>query len=116
MTGVQTCALPILSANSNALLRMSLDLRVPALVLAQVGRDSDKETRPPRKSDLRDSGEIEQDAECIMFVWQPYVAGASQDPSEAAILIDKQRNGIPVARVPMQWDGQRTAYIDPEYR
>ena len=102
------------SANSNSILRMSLDLRVPVLLLAQVGRDAEKERTPPRKSDLRDSGEIEQDAECIMFVWQPYVVGLSTDPSEAMIIIDKQRNGVPVAKIPMRWDGARTAYLDPE--
>ena len=103
------------SANSNALLRISLDLQVPILLLAQVGRDSEKDTRPPRKTDLRDSGEIEQDAECIMFVWQPFVVGASNDPSEAAVIIDKQRNGKPVAKVRLGWDGERTHYIDPRW-
>lgn len=103
------------SANSNALLRMSLDLSVPVLLLAQVGRDSEKEKKPPCKTDLRDSGEIEQDAECIMFVWQPFIVGAGIDPSEAMIIIDKQRNGTPVAKAFMRWDGERTCYIDPRW-
>jgi replicative DNA helicase len=101
------------SASSNAILRMSLDLNVPVLLLAQLGRDTEKDKTPPRKTDLRDSGEIEQDAECIMFVWQPFIVGASTDPTEAMLIIDKQRNGTPVATVPLRWDGTKTRYVDP---
>jgi hypothetical protein len=47
-----------------------------------------------------------------MFVWQPFVVGASTDRTEAAILIDKQRNGVPTAKIPMRWDGERTTFFD----
>lgn len=104
------------SANSNALLQMSRDLEVPCLLLAQLNRDSEKDKSRPRKIDLKESGDIEQDAECIMFVWQPFVCGAGVDKNEAEILIDKQRNGVPTALVPMRWEGTRTMFIDPMWR
>lgn len=103
------------SANSNALLQMARDLEVPCLLLAQLNRDSEKDKSRPRKIDLKESGDIEQDAECIMFVWQPFVVGAGVDKNEAEILIDKQRNGVPTALVPMRWEGTRTLFIDPRW-
>lgn len=47
---------------------MSKELNIPVIVLAQLNREIDKGgDRDPRMSDLRDSGEIEQDADIIAF-------------------------------------------------
>jgi replicative DNA helicase len=42
---------------------------VPGLILSQLSRDSEKENRKPRLSDLRDSGCIEQDARQVMLLY-----------------------------------------------
>lgn len=44
---------------------------VPVLMCSQFNRESDKEDRAPRLSDLRGSGSIEQDADVVMFVHRP---------------------------------------------
>lgn len=44
------------------------ELKVPGIMLAQLSRDCEKENRAPRKSDLRESGNIEQDADIIWFL------------------------------------------------
>lgn len=56
-------------AISKALLRLAKELDVPVLELAQLNRDSTKRVgKKPQASDLRDSGEIEADASCIILV------------------------------------------------
>lgn len=45
-------------------------LGCPVLLLSQLNRESEKEERMPRKTDLRESGAIEQDADRVLFLWQ----------------------------------------------
>lgn len=46
-------------------------LGVSVIALAQVNRELEKENRYPRKSDLRESGGIEQDADRIIIIYRP---------------------------------------------
>ena len=56
-------------AINKALLRLCKELDVPLIELAQLNRDSTKRPgKKPQSSDLRDSGEIEADASCILMV------------------------------------------------
>jgi len=49
---------------------LAKELQCPFLVLAQMNRDWEKDpTRKPQMSDLRDSGQVEADADCIMFLY-----------------------------------------------
>ena len=45
--------------------------RVPIVALSQMSREYEKEEREPRKSDLRESGSLEQDADRIWFIHKP---------------------------------------------
>jgi replicative DNA helicase len=66
---------------------MAIDLNVPALVLAQVGRGMEREKRQPVLSDLRESGNLEQDADRVVFLWAPEERpdGGRQDPFDGSI-------------------------------
>lgn len=58
---------------------MAKELNVPVIVLAQLNRDIEKGgDREPRLSDLRDSGEIEQDADIVAFVQKASEEGISR--------------------------------------
>lgn len=49
----------------------ALSYKVPVFLGAQIGRGSERENRTPRLSDLRESGNIEQDADRVWFLWIP---------------------------------------------
>lgn len=57
------------------------------LMCSQLNRDAAKEGRPPEMSDLRESGEIEQQARAIMAVYRP--EKDERDPSKRADLRGK---------------------------
>jgi replicative DNA helicase len=54
---------------SHAFKRLAYELGIPVLLLSQLDRAVEKEDRPPRLSDLRWSGALEQDADFAFFLW-----------------------------------------------
>jgi len=80
---------------SRGLKSLSKELGLPILALSQLSRDVEKGKRKPQLSDLRESGSIEQDADCVMFLHkeadaEPQGVGG---PMPIELLIAKQRNG-----------------------
>ena len=57
---------------SRTLKEIALDLQIPVLALSQFSRPLKGTSKRPQMSDLRDSGSIEQDADCIWLMWQPH--------------------------------------------
>jgi replicative DNA helicase len=53
---------------TRAMKDLAIDLNMPVILLAQIGRSVEKEEREPRLSDIRESGNIEQDADRCVFV------------------------------------------------
>src|SRR5438045_9238862 len=57
---------------SNGIKSLAKELSVPIIVLSQLNREVEKEKgRPPRLSDLRESGAIEQDADLVGLLYKP---------------------------------------------
>lgn len=64
---------------------LAMDLKIPVILLAQIGREVEKDRREPRLSDLRESGNIEQDADNVIFFYPPEddpILGCPQDPND----------------------------------
>lgn len=60
------------SAASKAIKALAMDLGCPVLCLSQLSRSvEERDDKRPRLSDLRASGEIEEDADAVIFAFRP---------------------------------------------
>jgi len=105
---------------SRGLKQMARELECSVVLLSQLNRGVDNRAdKRPNMSDLRDSGEIEQDADVILFPFRPSaycveckdnICSESHDPDVhkhvAEIIIEKQRNGERNISVPVAWMGE----------
>lgn len=81
---------------SRGLKAMAKELDVPVIAMSQLTRGPEREDRRPVLSDLRESGEIEQDADVVLFIHRPnfYKADLPEaDRAKTELLVAKQRNG-----------------------
>jgi replicative DNA helicase len=91
---------------------MAKQIDVPVVLVSQLNRGLENRTnRRPMMSDLRDSGEIEQDADMILFVHREdyYRTGGETHDGIAEVIIAKQRMG-PAATVKLKWNGPCTRF------
>ena len=81
---------------SRGLKILARELNVPVVAVSQLSRAVESRHPPkPILSDLRESGQIEQDADLVMFIYREeyYTKDESERPGEADILVAKHRNG-----------------------
>lgn len=80
---------------SRALKRLARDLKIPVLLLAQLSRGVEqRQDKRPMLSDLRDSGEIEQDADKILFLHRDdYFDKDTENKDIIEVITSKNRNG-----------------------
>jgi replicative DNA helicase len=102
-----------ISEISRGLKSLAKELEVPVLVLSQLNREAEKENRPPRLSDLRESGSIEQDADVVLLLAKDKESDdKSSVPSgtrKVELIIAKQRNG-PVGSVNLTFIPEYTSF------
>lgn len=79
---------------SGGLKNLAKEINRPILVGAQLNRDNDGANSPPKLSNLRESGSIEQDADIVMLLHRRhYYTHDADDEGKATIDLAKQRNG-----------------------
>ncbi|MGX8271975.1 replicative DNA helicase [Brevundimonas diminuta] len=107
---------------------LAKELNVPIIALSQLSRQVEqREDKRPQLSDLRESGSIEQDADCVMFVYRESYYLGRAEPREgteehlkwqedmdrlqhqAEVVIGKQRHG-PIGIVKLAFDSNTTRF------
>jgi replicative DNA helicase len=91
---------------------LAKELNVPVVVLSQLNRESEKNNRTPRLSDLRESGAIEQDADLVMMIAPAKDAteeSRREDVVKVELIVAKQRNG-PTGSVPLVFQRNLTRF------
>jgi len=86
-------------------------LNVPVLACCQLNREVEKTNRPPKLSDLRESGALEQDADVVMMMHKE-----SRDATSTSVAIAKNRNG-PLGNTTLDWLAATCTFADqiPDY-
>lgn len=108
---------------------LAKELSVPVIALSQLSRQvENREDKRPQLADLRESGSIEQDADCVMFVYRESYYLGRQEPDikdqakhfewqekmdqvrgQAEVIIGKQRHG-PIGIVKLHFNEDLTKF------
>jgi replicative DNA helicase len=97
---------------THALKELAKKLEIPIVLLSQLNREVDRASakdKKPKLSDLRDSGNIEQDADMVWFIHRPGYYDTKIDLSETDLIIAKNRSG-PTGEVKLHFDLNTTKF------
>lgn len=101
--------------------KLAKELEVPVIVLAQLSRAVEIRggSKRPQLSDLRESGQIEQEADWVSFIYRPEYYQITEDEEGeslkgiAEFIVAKNRHGeLGTARI--RWEGAFTRFSDLE--
>lgn len=104
------------SYNSISMKNMAKNLDMAAIVASQLSRESEKrKDHRPQMSDLRQSGQIEQDADLALLLYREQKEG-EEDLGTSEIIVGKQRNGA-TGTVKMHFSGEFSCFdpLDQNY-
>jgi len=108
---------------SRSLKAIAKELNIPIIALSQLSRMLEQRTgntKRPQLSDLRESGQIEQDADLVAFIHRPEYYGILEDENGnstqgvAEIIIAKHRNGR-IGMENLMFIPHYSKFIEPSY-
>lgn len=86
---------------SKAIKELAMELNVPIILLSQLSRSVEgRDSKEPQLSDLRESGDIEQDASNVIFIWN-----MSEDKRCKGMSVAKNRQGE-LTKIGLEFDGE----------
>lgn len=103
---------------SNDIKNMAKILDVPVLVISSLSRASEqRDVKIPIMSDLRETGQLEFDADVIMFLHREYYYDRTNESvkREADLVVAKNRNGK-LGRTKLHWIEEYTKFLNIDER
>jgi replicative DNA helicase len=103
---------------SKGLKAIAKELNIPVIALSQLSRNVEQRggSKVPMLSDLRDSGQIEQDADMVLFCYRPEYYSLSEydwggtmldTQNLFMLMVAKHRNGV-LGEIPLSFYGEYT--------
>lgn len=97
---------------SRGIKAIATDFQIPVIALSQLNRASEQnKDKEPTMSELRESGDIEQDATVILMLWNPN----PEDLTEKKIKVEKSRNGY-TEKETLYFDGKHMTFSTLDIR
>ncbi len=97
---------------SKSIKELAMDLKIPIIALSQMNRVSEmKDDKEPTMSELREAGDIEQDASVILLLWNV----DKDDKSIKGCKTEKNRQGE-LKKTHFRFDGDHMKFIETEYQ
>ena len=105
---------------SRTLKVIAKELKVPVIALSQLNRGTENREdgdHIPGLADIRDSGAIEQDADCVIFIHRPSYYTRKKEASEkpriedAQLIVAKNRHGQTDTAY-VKWMGEKTLFFE----
>lgn len=91
---------------SRQLKAIAIDFSIPVIALSQLNRASEgRENKEPTMGELREAGNLEQDASVILLMWNKN----ADDRSEKGLKVEKSRQGK-TGRCDMVFDGTHVSF------
>lgn len=96
---------------------LARELNIPIILLSQLSRSVEsRQDKRPMMSDLRESGNIEQDADVIGFLYRDdYYNDESENQNIVEVIIKKQRNG-PSGTVELAFIKEYNKFVNLDHR
>ena len=112
-----------IAAISREIKVLAKELGVPVIALSQLNRGTENREdgdHTPGLADIRDSGAIEQDADCVIFIHRPAYynkkkEGSADKPKleDAQLIVAKNRHGETDTAY-VKWYGAKTLFFEPD--
>lgn len=91
---------------STEMKRLAQELNLPVIGVSQFNRDPARQNRRPELSDLRESGQLEQDADVVLFPWSE-TGLEDVEIRPMKLYCAKQRNGSVGWEIPIDFNADR---------
>jgi replicative DNA helicase len=93
--------------------QLAMDFKVPIIALSQLNRQvSGRENPRPNLGDLRGSGAIEQDGDCVIFLYKDTSEGEAVMNRTINVYVGKNRQGASFIDFPLEWQGDFVRAVD----